>query len=215
MFPFLEQARDFLLSGTFGPVRHVTSCSGQNFPSLRPAHSAPYFQTYYRDRKTGGGAIQDAMTHVANWVESVIGPTESVVCDCAHLVLPAVTVEDTVNLSARHGDILVNYTLNQFQAPNEAFLQFNAVEGSVRIEFHRQRWGTFGLGDAAWIWREGAALDRDAHFVSQAQRFLDQIEGKPARLCSLQAGLQTLRFNLAAIASAEMGGRRVSCASLS
>ena len=40
--------------------------------------------------------------------------------------------------------------------------------------------------------------------------FLDQVEGRPSRLCSLEDAAATLRFNLAALASAEKGAR-VSC----
>ncbi len=213
VYPLLNAAREFLQAGELGPIRHVTCTSGQHFPGGRPAHAVHYSKTYYRDRKTGGGAIQDALTHTANWMESVIGPTDSVLCDCAHQVLPDVTVEDTVNLSARHGDILVNYTLNQFQAPNEATLQFNTARGSVKIELHHHRWGLFRLGDKDWTWHEVPPLERDTPFITQASRFLDQIEGAPARLCSLEAALQTLRFNLSALASAESGSR-VHCAAL-
>ncbi len=212
--PLLNAAREFLESGEFGPVKHATSTSGQYFPGGRPAHAVHYSKTYYRDRKTGGGAIQDALTHTANWMESVLGPTDSVLCDCAHQVLPEVTVEDTVNLSARHGDVMVNYTINQFQAPNESTLQFNTATGSVKIEFHNRRWGTFRLGDSDWSWRNVPSGDRDAPFVSQANRFLDLLEGKPAGLCSLDAAIHTLRFNLAALASADTGAR-VHCAALS
>ena len=52
-----------------------------------------------------------------------------------------------------------------------------------------------------------------ATLFARANRFLDAIEGKPSRLCSLEAGVQTLRFNLAALAAAE-SGQRVTCASL-
>lgn len=211
--PLQFQSRDFLKSGEFGPVRHVTSNSGQHFPIMRPPHAAPYAQTYYRDRKTGGGAIQDALTHTANWIESVIGPTDSVLCDCSHQVLPGVEVEDTVNVSARNGDILVNYALNQFQAPNESTVQFNTAIGSVKLEAHNRRWGTYRLGETAWNWREIPPADRDAPFIAQANHFLNQLEGRPSKLCTVEAALQTLRFNLAALASAESGAR-VSCASI-
>jgi len=211
--PLLCQVREFLQSNELGPVRLATHTSGQYFPSGRPAHAVHYSKTYYRDRKTGGGAIQDALTHVANWMESVLGPTDSVLCDCAHQVLPEVTVEDTVNLSARHGDVLVNYSLNQFQAPNESTLQFNTAKGSVKVELHNRRWGVFRLGDKDWTWQEVPSGDRDTPFITQAGRFLDLIEGKPAEMCSLEAAAQTLRFNLAALASADYGVR-VHCASL-
>lgn len=212
-YPLLNQARDFLRGGQLGPVCQVTLASGQHFPTGRPAHTVPYHQTYYRDRKTGGGAIQDALTHTVNWVESVIGPVDSVLCDCAHQALPLVDVEDTVHVSARHGDILANYALNQFQPPNESTLQFNTATGSLKIEFHHRRWGTLFLGETDWTWREIPPADRDASFIAQANAFLDQIDGQPSRLCSLEAAIHTLRFNLAALASAESGARVV-CASL-
>ncbi|MBI5693282.1 MAG: Gfo/Idh/MocA family oxidoreductase [Verrucomicrobia bacterium] len=203
VFPFLRGAREFLAGGGFGPVLHVTATSGQPFHLLRPA----YAQIYYRDRRTGGGGIQDALTHVANWIESVIGPTDSLLCDCAHQALVGVEVEDTVHVSARHGPVLANYTLNQFQHPNETTIQFHAAAGSVKIELHRQRWGTFAAGAADWTWHDAPVPERDSHFIAQANAFLDQIEGQPARLCTLEAAAQTLRFNLAALAAADRNAR--------
>ncbi|MBL9214045.1 MAG: Gfo/Idh/MocA family oxidoreductase [Opitutaceae bacterium] len=209
VFPFLVQAREFLRRGEFGPVKLATVTTGQPFHLLRPA----YAQTYYRDRKTGGGAIQDALTHCVNWVESVIGPADSLFCDCAHQVLPGVTVEDTVTICARHRDVLASYTLNQFQAPNETTIQFHAAQGSVSVEFHRQRWGFLRAGEADWTWHDAPVPERDSHFIAQAAAFLDQVEGRPARLCTMEAALASLRFNLAALASADTGAR-VNCANL-
>lgn len=203
VFSFLAEACEFLASAAFGSVRQVVVVAGSPFHRLRPA----YANTYYRDRATGGGAIQDGLTHIANWIESVLGPADAVMCDCAHLALPGVQVEDTVHLSARHGDVLVSYAYNQFQTPQENTIQFNALRGSVRIDLRRQRWGTMGEGDPAWVWRDGIALDRDEYFTRQAHAFLDEIDGKPARLCSLEAAVDTLRFNLAALASADRGVR--------
>jgi predicted dehydrogenase len=209
VYAILAEAREFLRRGEYGPVRQATVVSGQPFHLFRPT----YAQTYYRDRRSGGGAIQDALTHSVNWMESVLGPAESVLCDCAHLVLPGVEVEDTVHVSARHGTAMATYALNQFQVPNETTFQFNAARGSVKIELHQQRWGTFGEGGSAWTWHDMPAAERDTPFINQANAFLDQLEGQPSRLCSLEAAAQTLRFNLAALASAE-SGVRVCCASV-
>lgn len=210
VYPFLQAARSFLQEGALGPIKHATFTGGGHFPSGRPAHTVHYSKTYYAHRHTGGGVIQDAITHPANFVESVIGPTDSLYCDCAHQVLPEVTIEDTVNISARHGDILVNYALNQFQAASENTLQFHTALGSVKIEYHHQRWGILQLGETEWTWHDGAVPERDSHFEAQAHAFLDQVEGQPSRLCTLTAAAQTLRFNLTALASAD-SGRRISC----
>ncbi len=209
-FPVLREAKAFLGTGALGPLRQATMSAGQPFHRLRPG----YAKTYYRDRKSGGGAIQDALTHSANWIEGILGPTESVICDCAHLAIPDVEVEDTVHIAARHSGALCAYTLNQFQAPNETFIQFNTAEGSLRIELHRQRWGTWLKDATDWDWRPTIAVERDGHFITQANAFLDQVEGRSVPLCSLEAAIQTLRFNLASLASSERGAR-VACASIS
>ncbi len=203
VIPFLAEAAAYLARGELGPVLQATATSGQPFHLLRPA----YADTYYRDRRMGGGAIQDALTHLANWMEGVLGPVDTVFCDCAHLALPKVEVEDTVHILARHGPVPVAYTLNQFQAPNETTLQFNTARGSVKIEFHRQRWGTFAHHATDWEWRQSPPVERDSHFTRQAGAFLDLIEDRPSDLCSLADAAQTLRFNLAALASAERGVR--------
>jgi predicted dehydrogenase len=208
--PLLAQARACAIDPACGPVLQATVFAGQPFHLLRPA----YATTYYARRETGGGAVQDALTHSANWIESVLGPTESVLCDCAHQALPGVTVEDTVHIAARHASgALTSYACNQFQHPNENALQLNSAHASVRVEVHHQRWGVFRAGDSAWQWHDVRVADRDALFLGQANAFLDQIEGLPPRLCTLEAAEQSLRFNLAALAAAE-SGTRVFCRSV-
>lgn len=204
VMPFLCQARDFIKGGGIGPVRQVAMIAGQAFHLLRPA----YRNTYYKDRFSGGGAIQDALTHQTNWVESVIGPAESVMADCAHLELDGVSVEDTAHVTSRHpGGALASFAINQFQMPNEITLQLNAAKGSVKIEYHAQRWGVLREGEADWTWTVAAVPARDSHFIAEANAFLDQIEGKPPRLCSVEEAAHSLRFNLAALASAASGAR--------
>ena len=195
--PALQAARQFLKAGSFGLVRHVAVNTGQHFPLFRPA----YREIYYCDRAQGGGAIQDALTHMANAIEWVVGPTTQVFCDAAHQVLDGVTVEDTVNIAARNGGALVSYALNQFQAVNETRWDFHAETGSVRVELNAQRWGVLARGAADWTWHAAPTTDRDQLFVSQAHAFLDGTAGKPNPLCTLEEGIQTLRFNLAALQS--------------
>lgn len=195
--PGLQAAREFLLAGSFGPIRHVAVNTGQHFPLFRPA----YREIYYRDRAQGGGAIQDALTHMANAVEWVAGPTTRVFCDAEHQVLEGVTVEDTVTATARNGTALVSYSLNQFQAANDTRWDFHAETGSVRVEHNAQRWGTLARGAADWTWQAAPISARDQIYTAQAAAFLDGTEGKTNPLCTLEEGLQTLRFNLAALQS--------------
>jgi predicted dehydrogenase len=195
--PALLAARQFLQSNPFGPIRHVAVNTGHHFPEARPA----YREIYYRDRAQGGGAIQDALTHVANAVEWFVGPTTRVFCDAEHQVLEGVTVEDTVNVTARNDRVLVSYALNQFQSPQETRLDFHAETGSVRVELNAQRWGTIARGAAKWEWHAAPVSARDQIYTAQAQAFLNGCAGKPTPLCTLEEGIQTLRFNLAALRS--------------
>jgi len=208
-FPYLAAVQAYLRSNVEEPVLLASYVGGQPFHLLRPA----YAQTYYRDRRTGGGAIQDALTHIANWVEGILGPTESVLCDCEHLALPNVKVEDTVNLAARHDGALAIYSLNQFQSVDESIVYLHTASTSVKVELHRERWGHRSRGDTDWIWHESHVPDYDVCFIAQANAFLDRIDGKPSELCTLEAAIQTLRFNLSALASSETG-RRIYCREL-
>jgi len=199
--PALQAARQFLLTRPFGEVRHIAVNSGQHFPLFRPA----YREIYYADRVQGGGAIQDALTHMANAVEWIVGPTQRVFCDAAHQVLEGVTVEDTVNVTARNGPALVSYALNQFQSPNETRWDIHADTGSVRVEFHAQRWGNLARGATEWSWNAAPVAERDQIYAAQANAFLDGSAGLPNLLCTLEEAVQTLRFNLAALASWQEG----------
>ncbi len=196
--PGVREARAFLQEGTLGRPLQATVVAGQHFPTFRPA----YREIYYTKHETGGGAIQDALTHLANAMEWLIGPATRLYCEAAHQALEGVAVEDTVSVTARHGETIVNFSLNQFQAPNETSLQINCEHGSVKIETHSQRWGVCLRGAADWNYHSASVAHRDDLFIAQGNAFLDGLEGKPTTLCTLDEALQTLKFNLAALESA-------------
>jgi predicted dehydrogenase len=179
----------------------LVAVSGQHFPTYRPA----YRGTYYADRSAGGGAIQDALTHLFNAGEWLLGPIDRLVADAAHRVLEGVTVEDTAHVLARHGPALASYSLNQHQAPNELTLTVVCERGTARLESHESRWRWMTEPAGAWHDEVIPPLDRDTPFVAQANAFLDAVEGRAAPHCTLEEGVQTLRANLAALASLERG----------
>lgn len=198
LMPWLAEARQFLLTQELGQPLHIASTSGQHFPTFRPA----YRDIYYARHDLGGGAIQDALTHVVNAVEWLIGPCTRLFCDASHLALDGVTVEDTVNVTARHGAILAAYSITQFQAPNENTIQVNCERGSLKIEVHNRRWGFLKHGETDWTWHVTPPLERNDLFIAQANAFLDGMEGQPQSLCTFEEAVQTLRFNEAALRSA-------------
>lgn len=199
--PHLKALREAIHSGRFGKPVELIAVSGQHFPTFRPA----YREIYYKDRATGGGAIQDSLTHLINAGEWLVGPVDRLVVDAAHQVLEGVSVEDTVHLLARHGSVLGSYSLNQHQAPNENTLTVICERGTVRWEAHEHRWRWMAKPGDAWHDESMNPAERDAIFIAQAHAFLDAVEGKSAVPCSLDDGSQTLKVNLAALASLEQG----------
>lgn len=199
--PALAAMRDAIRSGRLGEPVEVVAVSGQHFPLYRPAYRA----IYYANRATGGGAVQDALTHVVNAAEWLVGPVTRLVADVGHQVLGGVDVEDTAHVLTRHGAVMGCFSLNQHQAPNESTITVACTRGTARFEYHANRWRWMAEPGGAWIDEVSPPLERDTLFVRQANAFLDAVEGRAEPLCSLTDARQTLAVNLAVLRSAERG----------
>lgn len=200
--PGVKALRACLKRGELGRPLQAVVTSGQHFPTFRPA----YREIYYTRHESGGGAIQDSMTHNVNTVEWLVGPTTRVFCEAAHQALEGVTVEDTVNAVARNGDVLVSYSHNQFQPPNETTFLVHCENGSLKFESHEHRWAKWPRGAEGWQYFPATLKERDDMFVAQANDFLDgMLNGTPGDMCTIEEAAQTLKFNLAALESWRTG----------
>ncbi|MBX3411988.1 MAG: Gfo/Idh/MocA family oxidoreductase [Pirellulales bacterium] len=202
--PGMQWLRQQLVQRQLGPPLQLVYVAGQDFPHFRPA----YREIYYRDRATGGGAIQDALTHSLNAAEWLVGPTRRVAADAAHLHLEGVAVEDTVHVlsrmaSERGDEVLASFSLNQHQAPNESTLSVVCRDGLLRWEMHASRCFSMRRGDAAWTVHDLPLQERDTGFISQAHSFLDAVEGKSPVMTSLAEARTTLRTALAILDAAD------------
>ena len=200
-YPAFVQAGKAIHSGRFDePVEIVMHC-GEHFPTYRPI----YRDIYYNNRATGGGAVQDAMTHMLNMGEWFVGPVDRLVADIDHKVLDGVEVEDTVHLLTRQGNVMGSYTLNQHQAPSELTMKVVCRKGTVQIEPYNNRWRWMLKPKEPWTDEPIEVLERDDHFIVQANVFLDMVDGNITGWNTLESGLQTLRCNLAILKSAQDG----------
>jgi len=197
--PVVRNLKEALDSGRFGKPLQVYAVSGQNFAFFRPA----YPDTYFADRRTGGGAIQDAITHMLNMSEWLVGPISRLCVDAEHRRLDRVSVEDTVHVLARHGELMASYAMNMYQFPNETHLTIVCENATVRYEGLQQRWRYMTGPNGEWHDWEQCFEDRDGSYIANANVMLDVLEGKCEPLCSLDDALQTLRVNLAALRSTE------------
>jgi predicted dehydrogenase len=199
--PAAQAMRDVLLSGRFGRPVEMVIQTGQNFPTFRPA----YREIYYTRRETGGGCIQDGLTHMLNLGEWMVGPMTRVAADAAHLMLPGVEVEDTAHVIARHGNVMASYNMNQFQAPNETTITVHCEHGTLRCETHLARWRWITEPEPTGTWHDEPIVpfERDYLYIRQAEAFLDTLESKCEPLCTLDEAIQTLKVNLAVLRAAD------------
>ena len=193
--PLAQKLRELVACGRFGAPRQLYLVSGQHFPTYRPA----YRQIYYARRDAGGGAIQDALTHLLNLGEWILGPVTRLAADAAHQQLDGVQVEDTAHVIARHGDVLASYTMNQYQAPNETVLTIVCAAGTLRLSLQKGELTSLTAPGGDWQIEHAVRLERDDLFVAQAHAFLDAVEGRRAVLCTIDDAAQTLRTTLAVL----------------
>jgi predicted dehydrogenase len=184
-------------SGRFGKPLQLYAMIGQSFATYRPA----YRTIYFADRKQGGGAVQDAITHTFNLAEWFIGPISRIAVDADHQALDGVSVEDTVHAMARHGNVMASYVLNLYQQPNESHLTIVCEKGTLRFSLHEKRWRYMLEPDGTWIDEMHELAERDTWYIHNANAILDALDGKAPAPCTLEDGIQTLRVNLAALRS--------------
>jgi len=199
--PLYEQMRELFQSGKFGKPLELVSVSGQNFPYYRPA----YKDTYYSRHTTGGGALQDALSHHLNMGEWFVGPTERIAADGQHQSLEMVEVEDTIHVLARHGEVLASYSLNQYQPQSEYTLTLICERGMLRAELHENRWRWSDETEGPWNEITLPPFDRDMWFAKQANSFLDTLAGKHPPVCSLQEAYQTQKAICTALEMLQSG----------
>ncbi len=197
--PLLAAMRTAIRSERFGAPLHLYATAGQYFPKYRPA----YREIYYRDRSTGGGAIQDALVHVINAAEWIVGPVSQLIADATHQRLPGVDVEDTVNVLARHDGVLACYAYNQHQAPNELTMSVVCERGTARFESHCSRWSWMSEPDSPWQHESLPPLERDTIFIRQANHFLDAMIGRQTPTCTLEEAVRTLGVTLAVLKASQ------------
>jgi len=199
MHPALRELKGILAQRRFGRPVQLVAAVGQHFPTYRPA----YREIYYAHRASGGGAVQDCLTHTINAAQWLVGPIDRLVADVAHQCLDGVEVEDTAHVLARHGPLLASYSVNQYQAPNELTITVVCQGATLRFELHHNRLRWMERPEGPWHDAWTGHLERDDLFVAQAHAFLDAVQGQAEPVCTVEEATDTLRCNLAILASAQ------------
>ena len=116
-------------------------------------------------------------------------------------------VEDTVNVLARHGNIMASYNFNQHQYPNESIFTLVCEKGTLRLELCANRLRIMDRPDGEWEDEISNAFQRDDIFVNQANSFLDAIEGQPSISCTIDEAKHTIGCQMALLEEAKQSPR--------
>jgi len=187
----IQAIKQIVDSGILGEIRQVTAFWGQEFSRYRPA----YHKVYYKDHKTGGGALQDAVTHNINFIEWFMGPCKAVFCAADHLVLPNVKVEDTVSLTFtfKNSPAIGTLALNQFQKPDQGSLELIGTKTNARFDYVKWSVEVFDPKTRTWGGKCYPVIDRDEMFITQANMFLEGAEAGIPQPCQLSDAFATLK----------------------
>ena len=201
--PLVAKVKDQIDQGRWGLPLQLTIVSGQHFPTYRPA----YRDIYYARHETGGGAVQDALTHFLDTAQWWLGSIDRLTGDMKHLSLEGVEVEDTINVLARHGDIMGSYHFNQHQYPNESTFILVCERSTLRLELCANRLRIMDRPDGDWEDEVCNEFHRDDAFINQANSYLDAIEGQPSISCTIDEAKHTLGCQMALLEEAKQSSQ--------
>lgn len=201
--PAAAAMRAAIVSGKFGKPVQLSIVSGQNFPFYRPA----YASTYYTRHATGGGCIQDALTHNFNLAQWFVGPMTRLSALAEHRVLQGVDVEDTVSIMAKHGDVFATYSQNQFQPVNETSVLVACTDGVCKFMPALHTWYHATAPGSDWQAQPVNFATRDDWFTQQCIHWLQVVAGERESDCTLDEAVHTLAINQAALKSASANGQ--------
>ena len=194
--PALSLLRGKIVSGEIGEVKSVAFVVGSDYSFFRP----DYKEIYYRDLNKGGGALHDAVSHMINYIEWCMGPTESIYCVARHLVLPEVEVEDTVGciMTFADSEAIGTLSLNQFQRPYGMMFEFAGTEGALRFDGVSHSIGICKEPHREFIWSKAMNLNRDEYHKLQFEKFFRSVDSRESFVCTLEDAEMTMRTILAA-----------------
>ena len=193
------EIKERVRNGEIGDLRIIRSNFAQDFRKYRP----DYKSIYYSNAETGGGILMDALSHHINLLCFFGGRVEKVQAIYDRLVFDDVSVEDSaiINLRFKNG-ILGSVTGNQFQKPNEDFIELVGTSGNIKYERITGKLEWFNSKNEKW---KSKKIDGNWNkiLMNQEKDFIKCINGKSNIKTNLNDGLHHLEIILAAKKSFE------------
>ncbi len=125
--------QDLLSNKKFGKAKIININFSQNFSFYRPNYSSSYF----KQKKTGGGIINDAFSHYLSIVSYLFGKFIEVKCIKTNLILKNVKVEDTAFIIFKTKKIYGSLIGNQFQSGKSDIIEIIFDNGRILTDINK------------------------------------------------------------------------------
>ena len=200
--PGLRRIKEFLDSGTIGPVTSVHAHWGEYLPGWHPWED---YRGGYAAREDLGGGVLLTLCHPFDYLRWLIGEVESVSAMTAQHGGLGIEVEDTANTILRFDNGALGIVhLDYIQRPPTHTLHITGQRGRILWdnadgEVHWYQDDT----DNTWkTTKMPSDFERNTLFVEEVKHFIGCIKNDTHPCVNLTDGIATLQLVLAAKASA-------------
>jgi predicted dehydrogenase len=204
--PLYVRMKEKLKSGMIGQLRLASIKSGQEFARYRP----DYRSIYFAKKAMGGGSINDAVSHLLNYLEWCLGREQEVCCVYDHVSDMEIETEDCAFLTLRfEQNVIAQIQQNVFQKDYQIYIEFIGSQGTLRVGGELKQGaaqpqiGFLKSEDTGWEIETIPPYERDDTFVKQARNFLRAIRNEEPIRTTLEEGRRTLEVCLKAKESYE------------
>jgi predicted dehydrogenase len=188
-WPSLLRVRELLAEGVVGALRHVTFTMAAHLADWHPWER--YQDFFMASRELGGGALLDE----SHWLDLMLwyfGRPDSIFATVDKLSDLEIDSDDNVDMVASYpgNHLRVVLHLDLFRRPHEKSIQFVGENGTLVWEPNQIKIGK--TLDPHWK-IERFSQERNDMFVAVAREFLEVLDGRPVRTCTIADGVQVLR----------------------
>ncbi|MHB8066492.1 MAG: Gfo/Idh/MocA family protein [Desulfobaccales bacterium] len=201
-WPPLLQVKKLLNEEVVGKLRHVRFIMSAHLADWHPWEK--YQEFFMSNEALGGGALLDE----SHWLDLMVwffGMPEKLLASVEKISDLDIETDDNVDMLLYYPDNLrVSMHLDLYSRPHERSIQFVGEEGTL-VWSSDPNSIAIGKGMEKKWQVEEFRYERNDMFVGVAREFLEVLQGKPARTCTINDGVKVLTLIEAARQSNRLG----------
>jgi predicted dehydrogenase len=189
-WPPLSRVKELLSQEAIGKLRHVRFIMSAHLADWHPWER--YQDFFMASKELGGGALLDE----SHWLDLMVwffGMPEKIIATVEKISDLEIETDDNVDILIYYPDNMrVSMHLDLYGRPHEKSISFIGEEGTLIWTADPNR-----IVIAREMTQEGSKIEkfsgeRNDMFIAVAKEFLEVLEGKPVRTCTIEDGVKVL-----------------------